>query len=94
VGNRLRKSSFDRDGNFAFGIREHIGIPGVRYDPDLGIFGMDICVVLKKPGYRVKRRHYLKASVGKRQVLSRQEAMDYVHGAFNVDLVDVLEGAY
>lgn len=94
VGNRLRKSSFDRAGNFAFGIREHIELPGVRYDPDLGIFGMDICVVLKKPGYRVKKRRYLKASVGKGQVLSRQEAMDYVHDAFNVDLVDVLEGEY
>jgi large subunit ribosomal protein L5 len=94
VGNRLRKSSFDNNGNFAFGIREHIEIPGVRYDPDLGIFGMDICVVLKKPGYRVRRRRYLKASVGKRQMLSRQEAMEYVHDAFNVDLVDVSEGEY
>lgn len=94
VGNRLRESSFDGDGNFAFGIREHIGIPGVRYDPDLGIFGMDICVVLKKPGYRVKRRRYLKATVGRRQALSRQEAMDYIHDAFNVELVDGSEGEY
>lgn len=94
VGNRLRKSSFDSDGNFAFGIREHIGIPGVRYDPDLGIFGMDICVVLKKPGYRVKRRRYLKATVGRRQAISRQEAMGYIHDKFNVELVDGSEGEY
>jgi len=94
VGNRLRISSFDGDGNFAFGIREHIGIPGVRYDPDLGIFGMDICVVLKKPGYRVKKRRYLKSAVGKRQLLSRQEAMDFVQDVFNVDLVDSSEGEY
>jgi large subunit ribosomal protein L5 len=94
VGNRLRGSSFDGDGNFAFGIREHIGIPGVRYDPDLGIFGMDVCVVLRKPGYRVKRRRYLKATVGKRQVLSRQEAMDFIHDTYNVDLVDSSEGEY
>ena len=42
VGNRLKRSSFDSHGNFALGIREHIELPGVRYDPNIGIFGMDV----------------------------------------------------
>ncbi len=65
VGNRLKKSSFDGQGNFAFGIREHIELPGVRYDPNVGIFGMDVCVTMEKAGYRVKRRRKLKSEVGK-----------------------------
>ena len=67
VGNKLRKSSFDVNGNFSFGISEHIEISGVRYEPSLGIFGMDICVSMERPGYHVKRRRILNARIGKRQ---------------------------
>ncbi len=40
---KLNKRSIG-DGYFAFGIEEHIDLPGVEYDPDIGIFGMDVCV--------------------------------------------------
>ena len=47
VDNKVSKNSFDVRGNFAFGLKEHIEIPGVKYDPEIGIFGMDICVYCK-----------------------------------------------
>ena len=31
VGNRLKESSFDQHGNFAFGVKEHIEMPGTKY---------------------------------------------------------------
>jgi len=86
VRNRLPKSIFDFNGNFSFGIREHIEIPGVRYDPALGIFGMDICVTLEKPGYRVKKRRNRKAKVGRRQRITREEAMEYIQEVFRIEL--------
>jgi len=86
VRNRLPKSSFDSNGNFSFGIREHIEIPGVRYDPTLGIFGMDICVTMEKPGYHVKKRRILKSKVGRRQMLNREESMAYIKEVFSMDL--------
>ena len=64
VDNKISRSSFDKQGNFAFGIKEHIEIAGVRYDPDVGIFGMDVCVTVVRPGYRVKTRKRRKAQVG------------------------------
>lgn len=87
LGNRLPRSSFDVNGNFSFGIKEHIEISGVRYDPSLGIFGMDVCVTMEKPGYRVKRRHIRRSQVGRRQRLTPEEAMAFVRGTFGTDIV-------
>jgi large subunit ribosomal protein L5 len=49
IGNEVKARSFDDNGNFAFGIREHIDIPGTRYNPNLGIIGMDVVVNLERP---------------------------------------------
>lgn len=87
VGSKLSASSFDPYGNFAFGIKEHIEIPGVKYDPKLGIFGMDVCVSMEKPGYRVKRKRRVKSKVGKRQKLTREEAINYVKETFGVKIL-------
>ena len=87
VGNRLRQSSFDLNGNFAFGISKHIDISGVRYDPDLGIIGMDISVAIGKPGYRVKRKRIRKAKVGKKQKLKREESIEYVRDVFGIEIL-------
>jgi len=84
--NKLPKSSFDSNGNFSFGIREHIELPGVRYEPNLGIFGMDICVTMERPGYRIKKRRKCKAKVGRRQRLTSSDSMDYIKKVFNIEL--------
>jgi len=88
AGNRLKKSSFDHNGNFAFGIQEHIELPGVRYDPAIGIFGMDVCVAMEKPGYRVKRRRKLKCEIGKGQRITPDESLNYVKELFGIEIVD------
>jgi len=36
----LRKRNFSNTGNFGFGISEHIDL-GIKYDPAIGIYGMD-----------------------------------------------------
>ena len=88
VGNRLKKSSFDSKGNFAFGVLEHIELPGVRYDPSVGIFGMDVCVAMEKPGYHVKRRRILRAKVGKRHRLTPGEAIEYVKETLGTEILE------
>ena len=45
----LRKNNFSEAGNFGFGIQEHIDL-GIKYDPGIGIYGMDFYVVLGRPG--------------------------------------------
>merc|ERR1711906_70316 len=60
----LRKGNFSDDGNFGFGIDEHIDL-GIKYDTSTGIFGMDFYVVLKRPGNRVSKRRAKTNRVGK-----------------------------
>jgi large subunit ribosomal protein L5 len=87
LDNKILRSSFDKQGNFAFGIKEHIEIAGVKYDPDVGIFGMDVCVSMCRPGYRVKNRRKVKAHVGPKHVLTPEESVVYVKQTLGVEIV-------
>jgi len=78
VNYTIKKSSIDLHGNFAFGIKEHIHIPGVKYDPSIGIFGMDVIVALERPGYRVARRRRRRSKIGKTHYVTREEAIEFI----------------
>ncbi|MEM1515419.1 MAG: 50S ribosomal protein L5 [Candidatus Bathyarchaeia archaeon] len=91
VSNRIPANSFDKFGNFSFGIKEHIDIPGTKYSPDLGIIGMDICVSLAKAGYRVKYKRRAKSRVGKNHRLTAEEAMAYMIDEFGVTITEEKE---
>lgn len=45
----LKRSNFSQTGNLGFGITEHIDL-GIRYDPSIGIYGMNFYVVLGRAG--------------------------------------------
>ncbi|MGQ4870877.1 MAG: 50S ribosomal protein L5 [Candidatus Thorarchaeota archaeon] len=86
--NILLVKNWDEDGNFAFGIKEHIDIPGVKYDPQLGIQGMNITVVIERPGFRVKRRRRRKAKVPWRHRLTPEESMVFMKREFGVEILE------
>ena len=87
IDNKLSKDSFDRYGNFSFGIKEHIEIPGTKYIPELGIYGMDVSVALGRLGYRVKRRRRAKSKVGSGHLLTAEEAMLFIKDEFEIEIV-------
>ena len=87
VDNKISENCFDKYGNFSFGIKEHIEIPGVKYEPEIGIFGMDVCVSLSRPGYRVKKRRREKAKIGSKHILTPEEAMTFVKDALGIEIV-------
>ena len=84
--NKVSKRSFDLTGNFSFGVKEHIEIPGTKYDPQLGIWGMDVAVSLEKTGYGVKRRQIRPSTVGKRQQVSQEEAIAFAKENLGVNV--------
>jgi large subunit ribosomal protein L5 len=84
IGDRVKPTSFDGSGNFAFGIREHIDIPGTRYDPKLGITGMDVNVTVERPGYRVSRRKRAKSKVGSAHRVTPEESMAFIAEKYGV----------
>ncbi|MGQ9514540.1 MAG: 50S ribosomal protein L5 [Thermoproteota archaeon] len=86
IGNRLSSSSFDGYGNFSFGLKEHIELPGVRYDPDLGIYGMNISVSIIRFGYRVSLRRRKRSKIGAKQRVRKEEAIEFMRD-FGAEIV-------
>jgi len=84
VDNKLKASNFDEHGNFCFGIDEHINIPGVEYDPEIGIFGMDVCVTLERPGFRIARRKRQRKKIPNRHKLTKEEGIVFAMEEFKV----------
>lgn len=80
--------NWDDDGNFAFGISEHIDIPDVKYDPQKGIQGMNITVCIERPGYRVKRRRQRRAKIPYRHRLTPEESMVFVKKEFGIEILE------
>lgn len=88
VDNKISKNCFDHFGNFSFGIKEHIEIPGTKYVPELGIYGMDISVSLSRLGYRVKHRHRAKSKVGASHIVKPEDAMSFIKEEFGVEIAE------
>lgn len=81
---RIDPLQFDDNGNIAFGIHEYIDVPGVNYDPKIGIMGFQVCVTLERPGFRIKRRTLLRRSIPLRHKITKEEAIEFMRSAFNV----------
>ncbi|MGZ7047678.1 MAG: 50S ribosomal protein L5 [Methanobacterium sp.] len=86
IENRLSSRQFDAQGNVSFGINEHIDIPGMRYDPDIGIFGMNISITFEKPGYRIKRRKINRKKIHHKHMVTPDETMEYMKDNFQVKI--------
>lgn len=78
----LRRRNFSETGNFGFGIQEHIDL-GARYDPGIGIFGMDFFVVMGRPGARVARRKQKKARIGFQHRIKKEDTMAWFKQRFD-----------
>jgi len=72
----LRENNFSSSGNFGFGIDEHIDL-GIKYDPSIGIYGMDIYCVLGRPGLRVALRKRKTGRIGRRNRVTKADAIKW-----------------
>jgi large subunit ribosomal protein L5 len=87
IGNKIKTRSFDNFGNVSFGIKEHIDIPGIKYDPQIGILGLEAAVSLTRPGFSIRVRSRHKASVGKHHKISKDEAIEFLSREFGVAVI-------
>ena len=84
---RVPEYSFDQEGNMSFGISDYTDFEGMKYDPEIGIFGMDISVVLRRPGNRITQRALLKRRIPKSHRVARDEAIQYMKDNFQVQVI-------
>ena len=82
----LSRSQFDDTGNFSFGVEEHTDFPGQEYDPNVGIYGLDVTVNLVRPGYRVSKRDKASRSIPSGHRLDVADAVAFVGSEFDVEV--------
>ena len=80
---KIKRRSFDAQGNFSFGVSEHINLPGVRYDPSIGIYGMDVCVKLERKGFRIARKSK-SSKISDSHKITPEEAIEWATKNFNI----------
>ncbi len=86
VDNKLDEKKFDNTGNFSFGIKEYLDIPGVEYDPGIGVIGLEVAVTLERPGFRIKRRRVGRNKIASKHRITKQEAQEFIKNKFNVNI--------
>jgi large subunit ribosomal protein L5 len=80
------ESQFDKSGNISFGVEEHTDFPGMSYDPQIGIFGMDVNVVLERKGIRITRRRVERKKLPAKQRVNKQDAIAFLKEAYQVEV--------
>lgn len=85
---RVPVYSFDKEGNMSFGITDYTDFDGMKYDPEIGIFGMDIAVVLRRGGNRITQRQLLKRRIPGGHRVDRDEAIQFMRDKFKVEVVE------
>jgi large subunit ribosomal protein L5 len=82
----LSASQFDEVGNFSFGVEEHTDFPSQEYDPNIGIYGLDVTVNLVRPGYRVRKRDKVSRAIPKAHRLVAEDAIAFLEAAYDVEV--------
>ena len=85
--NQIKERAFDNEGNLSFGIKEHIDIPEIKYDPNIGILGLEVSVSLARPGFNIKLRSTRKTKVGKNHRITKNDTIKFLTEEFGVKIV-------
>lgn len=82
----ISSAQFDDTGNFSFGVEEHTDFPSQEYDPNVGIYGMDVTVNLVRPGYRIAKRDKATRSIPSKHRLTPEDAIGFLEANFDVNV--------
>jgi large subunit ribosomal protein L5 len=86
--NQIDPDSIDVDGNFTFGIRDYTDFTGMKYDPGIGIFGLDVSVEVGRAGWRVRDRRTKPAALPPHVRVSSEETRKFLVDQFGVTLLE------
>jgi large subunit ribosomal protein L5 len=85
--NKIADYAFDDQGNFSFGIPDHTLFKDQKYDPNIGIFGMDVCISMERMGYRVKRRRIQRRHIPHKHHIEKEDTMNFISETFKVEVI-------
>ncbi|HTT15073.1 MAG TPA: 50S ribosomal protein L5 [Thermoplasmata archaeon] len=85
---QLDLQSIDRNGNFSFGIADYTDFTGMKYDPQIGIHGMDVAVELGRAGFRVRERRIRSQPIPRALRSTRDETRAFLERQFQVTVLE------
>ncbi len=86
VDNKLKESSISAN-TASFGINEYIDISGVKYDPNIGMLGMNVNMSFKRKGARVALRKRKPGNIPKKhKIVTKEEIKKYLEERFKVQI--------
>jgi large subunit ribosomal protein L5 len=85
---QLDVDSIDRNGNFSFGIADYTDFTGMKYDPQIGIHGMDVAVEMGRAGFRIRQRHVQSRSLPRTLRSTRDETRAYLTQSLGVVILE------
>ena len=86
--NQFDVDSIDRNGNFSFGIADYTDFSGMKYDPAIGIHGMDIAVEMGRAGHRIRDRRLQARPLPKVLRSTREETRSFLVSSLGVTLLE------
>jgi large subunit ribosomal protein L5 len=85
--NRIADYSFDQDGNCSFGVADYTDFPNMRYDPEIGIFGMSLSVSFTRPGKRIQHRRRAASRLPRAHRITPQEVKSFMREKYSIEVV-------
>jgi large subunit ribosomal protein L5 len=85
---QLDVDSIDRNGNFSFGIADYTDFSGMKYDPQIGIHGMDVSVEMGRAGFRIRQRRVQSRPLPKELRSTREETRAFLTQSLGVTLLE------
>ena len=72
-----------------FGIKEYIEFSGIKYDPKIGMLGLNVNASFSRPGVRVENRKRKSSSVGaKHRRITKEELRAYLEKNFGAKIAE------
>jgi len=86
IDNTLSENQISTN-HFSFGIKEYIEIPGLEYQRDMGIRGLNVTIDFIRAGVRVKRKKIKTGRLPKKQHISQEEITKFMEDNFQTNFV-------
>ncbi|HEV2165828.1 MAG TPA: 50S ribosomal protein L5 [Thermoplasmata archaeon] len=80
--------SIDRNGSFSFGIADYTDFTGMKYDPEIGIVGLDVCVEMGRAGWRVRERRLASRPIPKALRATRDETRAFLAERYRLTFLE------
>ena len=66
----------------------------MKYDPDIGIMGFDVCITLKRPGFRISKKRMMSGRIGRSHRITPENAQKWIQDNFQTKITEEVESRF